>query len=1806
MPAGQQHLATGLDNGYHAMSAQKQQQAHSSHGQLASVGPMRRIGLQQADDLNTHHNVTGQTYNVKPIVSAKQDRDLGNLIDSMPPLSIELETKRLILAKKLDRESIDRYMQATGYQSSLSGSVTQSSSASLTVHVKCQLRSRKPVEGDQNSTNPKSTRRMSKESELNSILIPVHLIVTDENDNWPVFINSPYIVDMNESVQVGTLLSGNEILAVDGDQQGPLSTIEYSIVPGSFWSDSFAFLNPLDSRSLIVKNNRNLDFETQSKLTLKVMARDQGEPPNWAISSLHINLLDSDDSSPIFGEDKYFGYIKSNRPGEIIDLMPKRLTARDGDRMINSPIVYAFQTKTNHSIYFDLDPDVGKLSLRKSFPDESSNKQPFCLLIRATQVDNPHRWTLTMINMRFARIVAPESSPQLERIMSMTESSDLSSMSPTSNGPSIKFSHTNYTVEISETAPPGFTVIQPRISLNSVHPNELSYHLLDDDLGYFRLDERSGRLSLNRSIDYEMHRHLSIRILASYEYYDEQILSRQANIDQSKVSNQYPKLVCDITRVNINVNNHNDFAPEFSHEQYNFQLAISDLIANYGSLKAIDENLDTTTVSRTPTKRFGNVEIDETSDDNLDNLAMQLGHIFCADRDFGDKVNLQLVGSKAGLFHLTQDGRLYLPLVNMSDSTSQSGVLASRRTSSDFSTWSYPKATKVPRIFARSRSDQSSDSIDRRYLNHLLGEFSNLGRLRLKVLATDDGHPETLQSTAIVVITIISIDNFILQRASPSTNYSNATGLDVDKTAIQLNNQTTYETGRSDMIGGGGSQLHNHLMVIPAANGKSFVHINPDIISNLVLPGVNRQNGTYVTENKNSTDIRSGQPNNSEVLDTASSHTGAAMASEPLGSSHSRFNPPSLLVVDENGAKFVAMNAAIDVYNRQVKKAIDQENVRQRVDAEVARRAKSDNFIVGWWKGSAGSDDELNSINWLNLSTIVTLILIALLVVVGIVYKLKSSYDNSFNSGSLASRLSTFLFPRRGLSSDRSMVNILENTSQAHHLGGYVDRSDNPDLSRFGFQDQAGTHVRKFSSNLNPTRAIDCSSGARRNILTSASEGSFLSNKSSQTKSQPEPEDGDKQQQLFDHLKLTLDKMVDSKGSARVCKGELAIKATESDIVALDKTSQRAETILEIKHDQSKKSVVDFNKSSTFTGCLSKVTTPPDANEQAYTTTTIVPIGKTATKSVVSLRLKKGDTILKTRGSENSSNSSVQSSFSSSSSISDKIHAAIEHTRDISCSDASSLDSAALFNPLQTNWSAQPSAISKTTRVTAPPPPPPPPPPPLPLPSKTCREDRSNRPGIGKQLETKNRLQSRPFSASISDSDSSISSRPIPQNPLHVKLRQQVVTPPQQVSPSCESKIAQTLAMRMKAEREPDSQRNLSAPPSQPVKTVSPTTSVDRGYESLQSYSSSQAHQKQTTDTKVSCSFGAPDLSSPVDRANSKKNLYSLSKSTIPPPPAAISVGQKMTNIDQTSSKNNSSVTNIPRKELDCISFKDRDRVVEEQFQNNEKRGSEQSRGKRAYQAENSRSSSVLDSNRNIYNCTGVPNKSQQSRIPSDHLNTRSSRHNTKQTSRPDNLPRGHLVNPVRHNNSYHYQLDNKPPDDGDTEDDDFYYSSTQRNRVSCIDSRQDKIVDTVLEDYVNHAYQPRKSMETGSGGGGGSNSSGSSISSHCAGGKHTQSGPYSSRFNGSRGQIEHMSMSKVRSEDSHGLITCHKSECLTEYEPNTAQLRHLNRSVNQRQKHLNNRHLNQQLVDTGYTLNGHGNGSKKQLTWSDQVKGVT
>ena len=94
------------------------------------------------------------------------------------------------------------------------------------------------------------------------------------NDTAPVFRGAPYIVNISEHSLVGSYIY-SDILALDADQQGPFSSVEYYIKTGAF-SDYLAMENPLEGKVILAKR---LDYESLQSFKVTIIAQDQGSPP---------------------------------------------------------------------------------------------------------------------------------------------------------------------------------------------------------------------------------------------------------------------------------------------------------------------------------------------------------------------------------------------------------------------------------------------------------------------------------------------------------------------------------------------------------------------------------------------------------------------------------------------------------------------------------------------------------------------------------------------------------------------------------------------------------------------------------------------------------------------------------------------------------------------------------------------------------------------------------------------------------------------------------------------------------------------------------------------------------------------------------------------------------------------------------------------------------------------------------------------------------------------------------------------------------------------------------------------------------------------------------------------------------------------------------------------------------------------------------------------------------------------------------------------------------------------------------------
>lgn len=126
---------------------------------------------------------------------------------------------------------------------------------------------------------------------------------------------------------VGTrVLQG--VHAIDADQQGPFSSVRYSVLPGPY-SDYFEFENELEGTLVLRKA---LDFETLSSFDVGIRAQDHGDPPMSTDTILTVHVVDADDQNPRFLDDRHSAVlVEPATKGQVLVVKPRDIKAFDQD-----------------------------------------------------------------------------------------------------------------------------------------------------------------------------------------------------------------------------------------------------------------------------------------------------------------------------------------------------------------------------------------------------------------------------------------------------------------------------------------------------------------------------------------------------------------------------------------------------------------------------------------------------------------------------------------------------------------------------------------------------------------------------------------------------------------------------------------------------------------------------------------------------------------------------------------------------------------------------------------------------------------------------------------------------------------------------------------------------------------------------------------------------------------------------------------------------------------------------------------------------------------------------------------------------------------------------------------------------------------------------------------------------------------------------------------------------------------------------------------------------------------------------------
>ncbi|KYQ57714.1 Protocadherin Fat 4 [Trachymyrmex zeteki] len=364
-------------------------------------------------------------------------------------------------------------------------------------------------------------------------IIPVNIRVTDANDNTPQFVNAPYVLNISEVTVVGTrVLQG--VRAVDADQPGPYSTVQYTVLPGAH-SDYFIFVNALEGTLVLRKS---LDYETLTNFSVDIRAQDQGNPPRLSTTTLHVNVIDADDQNPAFLHDQYKVTVPRHiKEKKSLRVVPAAIKAVDQDVGINAPVRYTIQGGILP--FLDLNPETAEIVMTRSLQDHEL-MTPATIVIKATQVNNADRYALATVIVSREDMVGPTAGGRLP----------------------VKFVLKNHQTSVPENTPSGSVLLTAGV--NKADPN-LKFWLVGpvEDLERFSITN-SGELILNGNLDYERRFQHSFLIHVTDGYHN------------------------DTSHVNVSVEDVNEWEPRFQYSRYEFHAHSAREGSVVGKLEAAD------------------------------------------------------------------------------------------------------------------------------------------------------------------------------------------------------------------------------------------------------------------------------------------------------------------------------------------------------------------------------------------------------------------------------------------------------------------------------------------------------------------------------------------------------------------------------------------------------------------------------------------------------------------------------------------------------------------------------------------------------------------------------------------------------------------------------------------------------------------------------------------------------------------------------------------------------------------------------------------------------------------------------------------------------------------------------------------------------------------------------------------------------------------------------------------------------------------------------------------------------------------
>ncbi|KAJ0175823.1 hypothetical protein K1T71_008982 [Dendrolimus kikuchii] len=304
----------------------------------------------------------------------------------------------------------------------------------------------------------------------------IEIKVGDFSDQTPTlnFQNGTYNVTIEENLPYGKDVLQVTAVRSDGRRQ----RIIYEIGNGN---DQYAF--EIDSNTGVVRvnNSANLDYESYPgpRRQLVVVARTEGSMALYGYADVIINLLDQNDHAPRFTQQQYIANVlEGNTKGEFV----VQLAAKDGDRGVNARILYHI-VDGNHDNAFIIEPAFSG-SVKTNIVLDREIRESYKLTVIATDEGDPQMTGTATLRINVV---------------------DVNDNQPTFPPPNV--------ISISEGAEVGTVLTSVTANDVDTYP-ALKYAIIQGD-NRFSIDRYSGKVVLNKPLDFETKQSYEVNITAS-------------------------------------------------------------------------------------------------------------------------------------------------------------------------------------------------------------------------------------------------------------------------------------------------------------------------------------------------------------------------------------------------------------------------------------------------------------------------------------------------------------------------------------------------------------------------------------------------------------------------------------------------------------------------------------------------------------------------------------------------------------------------------------------------------------------------------------------------------------------------------------------------------------------------------------------------------------------------------------------------------------------------------------------------------------------------------------------------------------------------------------------------------------------------------------------------------------------------------------------------------------------------------------------------------------------------------------------